>query len=86
MRERDKALGFILGMVSYPSSSFYSSSFEKCVSPFVQLSFGNRELNTLRTCGVGDPAFYPASCSDAFLHQVIPMGVLLYIALSISCR
>ena len=85
-RVRDKALGFILGMVSYPSSSFYSSSFEKCVSPFVQLSFGNRELNTLRTCGVGDPAFYPASCSDAFLHQVIPKGVLLYIALSISCR
>ena len=24
--------------------------------------------------------------SDLFHHQVIPMGVLLYIALSISCR
>ena len=62
VRERDKALGFILGMVSF------------CI-----LLFNFFE----------DPGFYPTHkfLTEVQIYiQVIPMGVLLYIALSISCR
>ena len=70
VRERDKALGFILGMVSF-------------LSLFCIL------FSTFYTLHIWDPGFYPTRkyfTEDGFHPKVIPMGVLLYIALSISCR